>query len=134
MKFAGANGRRRVVGFLAAIVVSQGVFALSHLPQRIHSGVPAADMPAGVLVLFMWGVLFSLVFVSGGSLLYSVGAHMLINAPLPLIESAESAPLIVGATIVVWLVTVCLWRWLQRRERRRQAQRQPDMMREARPV
>ncbi len=123
LKFGGANRRRRFGGFLMALVVSQGVFAASHVPERIDAGVSYAALPADMLVLFVWGVLFSLVFVAGGNLVYSVGAHALIVAPLPIVDSSESSALIVQTSIVVWLTAIGLWRWLQFRRVRRRVER-----------
>ena len=114
VKFNAALGNRSRSALVAALIVSQAVFALGHIPSHWHRGTSAADYPATMLVLFLYGVLFSLVYLRSGNLLVAVGIHGLINAPGTLVASpGEAAELIF--LVIVWLVLSTLFRWLRGR-------------------
>lgn len=87
-----APGGRTV---LLAILISQALFALQHIPNRLAFGAWSTREGAllDLLMLFISGVFFALVFLRTRGLLIAVGLHALINTPTALIACPEWAPL-----------------------------------------
>lgn len=83
-----APDRRAIV---LAFVLSQLVFALQHVPNRLAFGSwhGFADAAGDLALLFFAGLCFAGVFVRTGNLLLAVGLHALGNVPLPLLEGPQ---------------------------------------------
>lgn len=73
---------------LIALLLSQAAFALSHIPNRIYLGMPAAEIGADLLMLLGWGAFYSLIYLRSGSLLLVVAVHALGNAPTTIFATA----------------------------------------------
>ena len=92
LKFDNLLQGRPWLTFGLALALSQVVFALGHLPYLCyHHGTPVAELPGSLLVLFMWGLLFALVYVRTGNLLIGVGLHGLVNTPALLLEDSDAS-------------------------------------------
>lgn len=85
--------RNRKMGWgrclLYALLVSQLIFAMTHIPHRINNGVysGAASVVADQLFLLIAGLLLSAVFLLSRNLYAAVGVHALVNFTPMLIQS-----------------------------------------------
>jgi hypothetical protein len=101
--------RRR--GFLLALVGSQAVFSLLHVPNRIYQGFPLDALLVSLGMLFLMGLLFALVYHRTGNLFVAVGVHAVGNAPTMLVETPVSGNFL---AIVLAVVLVAVWPLLAR--------------------
>ncbi len=94
--------RRRLV---AALLISQGLFALSHIPNRIYLGMTPDEIAVDLLMLLGWGVLYALIYLRTDNLFIVVGIHALGNAPTTLFRTA---PLLSGdgASILIYTLVI----------------------------
>lgn len=107
-RFSGLTPRRAL---LAAVLLSQFVFALVHVPGRLVTYPPAA-IPGSLVVVFVLGVLLAVLYYRTGNLFVAVGLHAFINAPTMLVGD----PAIGNLTAVVLVVVVAaVWPWAERR-------------------
>ncbi|MBK7875330.1 MAG: CPBP family intramembrane metalloprotease [Planctomycetes bacterium] len=70
-------------GLVLALVVSQAIFALQHVPNRVafDQWADPAGAALDLLALFVSGLCFSGVFLRTRNLLLAVGLHTLVNVP-----------------------------------------------------
>lgn len=80
-----------------AVLYMASLFAASHLPNRIFHGFGLADFPRDFIFLFMWGLLFSAVYLVSGNLFLAIGVHALMNQPTMITE----APFPAGFTVAL---------------------------------
>ena len=97
----------------AAVVVSQLVFSLSHIANRLYLGMPFSEWPLGFFTLLGIGVLFAFVYLRTGNLFIAVGVHSLTNSPVSLFISQEAAG---NIALALGLILVFVWRksWSRR--------------------
>ena len=95
----------------AALLVSQGLFALGHVFLNLH-------LPQGQWVLvaqFVFGIVFALFYLRTGNLFLAMALHVLINNPAPLLEDSLPGPGAAGSIVLagtfVWLVRLA---WARR--------------------
>lgn len=92
--------------FLLALLVSQAVFTLIHVPGRLAAGVEAGNLPVFLAAPFVLGVLFALVYARTGNLFVTVGLHALVNDPVLLVDAGGVALvpllLVVLAILSAW--------------------------------
>jgi len=106
-KFARASrsGSPRTA-FLLALLVSQTVFTLVHVPGRLAAGVEVGSLPAFLAAPFVLGVLFALVYARTGNLFVAIGLHALVNDPVLLVDAGGIVLvpllLVVLAILVAW--------------------------------
>jgi membrane protease YdiL (CAAX protease family) len=98
--------------FVLALVVSQGVFALIHVPGRLADGVAVGSLLGFLAAPFLFGVLFVLVYYRTGNLFVAIGLHALVNDPVFLVNA--------GAVVLIPLLAVILgilvgWPYVARR-------------------
>jgi membrane protease YdiL (CAAX protease family) len=88
-----------------ALLLSQGLFALSHVPNRIYLGMSAGEIAVDTLLLLAWGVLYTLIYLRTDNLFLVVGIHALGNAPSTLFSTA---PVFsgAGASILIYMLAV----------------------------
>ncbi|MUV56458.1 CPBP family intramembrane glutamic endopeptidase [Halogeometricum sp. CBA1124] len=98
--------RHRRRGFLLALVGSQAVFSLLHVPNRLYQGFPLDALLVSLGMLFLMGLLFALVYHRTGNLLVAVGVHAVGNAPTMLVETPVSGNFL---TVVLAVVLVVVW-------------------------
>ncbi|HKJ39652.1 MAG TPA: CPBP family intramembrane glutamic endopeptidase [Anaerolineales bacterium] len=94
-----------------AILSMLGLFILSHIPNRIISGYTLADIPQDFAFLFIWGLLFTAVYLVSGNLFLAVGVHALMNKPTMITEATFPAGMLVAFLTLILLIIL----WLRRR-------------------
>ena len=111
LRLAWVPGPRRRLA--AAVAVSQGLFALMHVPNRLREGAAGFELVGSVAVAFALGVLLAALYLRTGNLLLVVGIHSLMNAPTLLVESRFSHEIVEGLAALLLLVWPRLT-WLTR--------------------
>lgn len=88
-----------------AILGSQVVFALAHVPARLVVGTQLG-LPLGqdLLLTLVLGVVFAVVYLRTGNLFVAMGVHVLSNDPTSLFLQQPAARLVVGLCVVILLV------------------------------
>lgn len=98
------GSRRRP--FIAALLISQTLFAFRHLPAYIANGVGFADVPWDLLRLTGIGIMLALLYARTGNLFVVVGVHALFNAPTALFEPALIGPSLLALGLSVILLVM----------------------------
>ncbi|AKC87947.1 CPBP family intramembrane glutamic endopeptidase [Pseudoxanthomonas suwonensis] len=104
------------------LVASQLLFGLLHVPLQLQAGAGSEAIVGMVLMLFVVGVVFALLYAATRNLFVAVGAHALGNAPTPLFEPQGPAPTMVLLAGVTAL-GIGAWWWQRRQEGRHAAGR-----------
>ena len=92
-----------------AVLVSQVLFALSHIP---HYSMPL-PMPVGLGILWLSGVVLAWMWLRTGNLFIAVGWHGLMDFPIHLVTAPQNVP--EGITFLVGVLLLAGWPWLRRR-------------------
>ncbi len=97
-----------------ALIASQAIFALMHIPIRIYQGAALADLGGMLAMLFASGIVLALVYAATRNLFIAVAIHALANAPTLLVEAAGPMPgtLLLAVCGLLCLAT-CGRRWLR---------------------
>lgn len=103
--------------WIGALLASQGLFALLHVPVRLAGGASMGEVATMVLGLFLVGIVFALLYAATRNLFFVVGLHALGNAPTLLAEPQGPAPTLVMLGVAVVIAT--LWAWRRHRGPRR---------------
>lgn len=74
----------------AAVAAAGAVFALSHIPNRIYLGLGVDEIVPDLLMLTVWGLLYTLIYLRTDNLFLTVGVHALGNAPTTLLTTAPA--------------------------------------------
>lgn len=98
----------------AAMFISQSIFALMHIPNRIYSGLTGLEFVYDFIQLVIFGIIFCLLYLLTKNLFFVVGIHSLMNEPLMLWYN-DYITIIVLVSIVIM---VCLLLLLTRKQRR----------------
>ncbi len=106
--------RHRNYRIAVALVISQLIFSVSHVPNRIFTGLPLSEWPLNFFTLLGIGILYAFIYLRTGNLFIAVGFHSLGNVPVSLFISQDLASNIV---LVAGLVLIFLWRPSWRRDR-----------------
>jgi uncharacterized protein len=77
---------------VVALLVSQALFAIGHLPLLLYTGVPSADLGFVLIAIGMAGLGFAGLYLLTGNLFFCMGVHALVNLPTPLFDQ-PAAPL-----------------------------------------
>jgi hypothetical protein len=77
-----------------ALALSQGLFAVMHLPFLRYAGLPWLEVLIGLPVIFLYGMLFAGLYLLTGNLFLAVGVHGLATAPTPIFAGTD-----VGAAV-----------------------------------
>ncbi|MEM7202079.1 MAG: CPBP family intramembrane glutamic endopeptidase [Planctomycetota bacterium] len=100
-----------------AVIVSQVVFALQHIPNRIMKGAysSVADVLQDQTQLFLAGVVFAILYVRTRNLWLCVFLHALVNRPSSIFtgDGSELAQIVTGAapfTLALAMGVAWLWR------------------------
>lgn len=86
-----------------AVLISQIVFALSHIPNRIFNGMSLADMGPDMLMLVVFGAYYAFLYLRTGNLFIAVGVHALANQPLSIVQSDLPTPLLMVLALLLAL-------------------------------
>lgn len=74
----------------AALFLSQGLFAVMHLPNRIASGYALGDLLLNQLVLLGLGFFFAICYALTGNLAVAIGLHALNNVAVTILVPVMS--------------------------------------------
>ncbi|MBE2267601.1 MAG: CPBP family intramembrane metalloprotease [Anaerolinea sp.] len=90
-----------------AVLLSQGMFALSHIPNRLYLGMSLSQIAPDLLLLLGWGILYTVIYLRTDNLFLVVGVHALGNAPATLFATS---PLFAGggASLFIYALVVLL--------------------------
>lgn len=90
-----------------ALLVSQGIFAIAHIPNRIYLGMSSAQIALDLLMLLCWGTIYTLIYLRTDNLFLVVGIHALGNTPTTLFQTA---PILAnnGASILIYTLVIIL--------------------------
>ncbi|MBO8173990.1 MAG: CPBP family intramembrane metalloprotease [Thermococcus sp.] len=91
-----------------AVLVSQLLFALSHIP---HYQMPF-PLPIGLGILWLSGVLLAWMWLRTGNLVIAIGWHGLMDFPLHLVAAPPNVP--EGITFLVGILLLIVWPFLDR--------------------
>ena len=110
--YAHLKGRIDVERALVAAVVSTSVyFGVSHVPAGVAMGLSGPDVAGYVVHCALVGTLFAGLFLRSGNLYLAVGAHALLNEPVPLSAPAVDPALL---TLIALCLVVLAWPVLAR--------------------
>lgn len=103
-----------------AALVSQALFALAHVPNRLWvTGLSPAELPGALLPLFLLGLYFSLLYLLTDNLFAVIGVHALTNEPLLALVGTDERPLDMPHFLIAMALSLMLavaWRlWRHRR-------------------
>lgn len=101
-------GKSRI---LYALLLSQTIFALMHLPNRIYSGLNGIEFVFDFTQLLLIGLLFSLIYYLTDNLFLLIGLHSLLNSP-PMIWSSQYTSII---ALTMLLLLPILLKYLKRK-------------------
>lgn len=97
-------GTRVVV---VALLISQGLFALRHIPMDVLNGVDAVDLAIDLIGKLLIGVIYALLYLRTRNLFIVVGIHALVNAPTSVFEATYVGPSYL--TLLLAVVTIVAW-------------------------
>ncbi|MDX2139502.1 MAG: type II CAAX endopeptidase family protein [Chloroflexota bacterium] len=84
------DGQQPWLRFLLTLLISQTIFALVHIPNRLYLGMTISEIIPDLALLTVWGVLFTLIYLRTDNLFLVVGIHALGNAPTTLFATAPA--------------------------------------------
>lgn len=105
--------RRRWLCWVIALAMTQGLFALVHVPNRLANGLDESMLPVNLLMLFGMGQAYAWGYFQTRNLFFVVGWHALTNRPTMLIDPLVSpgdallAMVLVGLSIQAIGRAVC---------------------------
>jgi membrane protease YdiL (CAAX protease family) len=79
---------------LLAALISQAIFALAHIPNRLFNEMAGAEIALDMVVLVIFGLYYLFLYLRTSNLFFAIGVHALANQPLTLVQSDLAAPLI----------------------------------------
>ena len=88
-----------------SIFISQMIFALIHIPNRIISGMDFNSILQSIILVFFIGVLFSIVYLATDNIFLAIGIHLLWNLPLIIVEQFAGQTIIVILILLLSLVS-----------------------------
>jgi membrane protease YdiL (CAAX protease family) len=100
----GSRGRRPVV---VALVVSQGLFALRHIPIQLYDGSATVDLLFDLPIIMAIGILLAMLYLRTGNLFVVIGVHALIDASTPVVAATVVAPQVL--VLFFGLVMLLVW-------------------------
>lgn len=93
--------RARKRSIIYGIVISQLLFSLIHIPNRIYSGFSLLEIVLSLIFISLIGILFSIIYLRTDNLFISIGIHALWNSPLLVFDGLNSITVISVMTILV---------------------------------
>ncbi len=92
-----------------AIICSQIIFSLMHIPHRIVNDIPVDQMAGNLTALFIAGLLFVTLFSLSNNIFVVVGVHALANASPNIFEHCENQSGIFGIIVIFLLIFTVKW-------------------------
>jgi membrane protease YdiL (CAAX protease family) len=107
------------IRLIAAVLISQAVFALSHIPNRVYLGMTFEAIALDLFVLLMIGIFFTVLYLITDNLFLLVGIHALGNAPTTWFRTAPALEGAGESLLIYALVIIACWTiyWARRRLR-----------------
>ncbi len=99
------DGERPWHGFVLTLMISQALFALAHIPNRLYLGMSAGEIAADLAMLVGWGVLFTFIYMRTDNIFLVTGIHALGNAPTTLFASMPALQG-GGASLLIYALAV----------------------------
>ena len=93
-------GRPRLRRYLA-LAISQALFAGLHVPFLLWAGVPGANLAFILPIIFVFGLLFSAVYLWTGNLFLAMGSHALLTATTPVFAGGVPVLSMLAGTVLV---------------------------------
>ena len=94
-----------------AVLISQVLFALMHLPWQAAKGVDTGSLPFVVLAMLFNGIILAIVYLRTGNLFIAIVIHALGNAPTPVLMPFVPSP---SLQLVFTLLLLLAWPTLKR--------------------
>lgn len=91
--------------FFAALIASQAVFALSHIPNRLYFGIAPGEIALDLVMLLGWGALYTFIYMRTDNLFLAVAVHALGNAPTTLFATAPALDG-AGASFLLYAIVI----------------------------
>jgi membrane protease YdiL (CAAX protease family) len=101
-----ARRRGGLRAIVAATAIAAVLFALWHIPVRIHQGYRGLDLVATLVIVALGAVLASYLYVRSGNLLILVVLHTLFNDQAPLFVSPMPSQWIMCALAIAAIVWI----------------------------
>lgn len=105
-----------------ALLISQLLFALYHIPVELSSGVSPLQLPLALLPILLIGLLLAVVYLRTGNVFLVVGLHALNNSPTILFSPTFLSNDLLGLIIVFLFALLLLLFWPFFTRRRVQSQ------------
>ena len=96
---------------LVALLVSQLLFALYHIPVMLSNGVSPIQLPLALLPILLIGLLLAVVYLRTGNLFLAVGLHALNDSPTILFSPTFLSNDLLGLIIVLIFAALLLLFW-----------------------
>jgi len=96
--------RERRGNLITGIILSQLLFSLIHIPNRILNGMNISEVISSLIVVFILGILFTVVYLFTDNLFLAVGIHALVNTPLLVFDGIVGNGLILVSMIVLPII------------------------------
>lgn len=93
----------------ASILISQLIFALTHIPQRIATGYTLPSLVVNLFLLWVIGSLFAVLYLRTENIFIVIGLHALANVPVSILAIPSQAT----GELLIYLLTLGLiftWR------------------------
>lgn len=103
------GGRR---GAWLGAFASQLAFALLHIPILLYQGAGVGEVAGMMLMLFLTGLVFVLIYAATRNLFIAVGVHALGNAPTLIFEPQGPAPTML---LLAGALAIACGLWVRRR-------------------
>ena len=96
------EGDRRIWSVFAMLIL----FILSHIPNLIFRGYALAGLPLDFTLLFIWGLVFTVVYLVSGNLFLAIGVHALMNKPTMITEATFPAGILVVILALIMIISM----------------------------
>lgn len=87
-----------------AVLVSQTLFGLIHIPNRLYSGVEPDQMLLSIIMPAILGIFFSVVYLVTDNLFFAIGVHTLNNIPMNVAVGLDLFVLNIIVTIIILVI------------------------------
>ena len=101
------------------LLVSQCLFALVHIPQRLSIGMEVTNLPGEMIYLTVLGLLFAWGYIQTRNLFFVVGWHSLMNEPTLLVKQAGNPIYIICGVVIIALLLSGSVAWVRRIDKKR---------------